>query len=157
MSGVGKLKRQATTMKREEFADVVKKLAADSTTTMEEKDTLCHLIDILATQQTSNPAGLVKAGAIPPLVELLTTGGDASQIHAASALATIAAAKLEYQDQIIEAGGVAPLCTLLRMGSNKANCYAAAAIASLADQPRYQEQILRAGPRSRWCGSCETT
>ena len=46
---------------------------------------------------------------------------------------------------IIDGGGIAPLCTLLRMGSNKANCFAAAAIASLADQPKHQEPIIKAG------------
>ena len=139
------LKRQAASMKREEFADVVRRLSLESTSTMEERDTLCHLVDILATHTASHPAALVKAGVIEPLIALVASGGDAAQIHAASTLATIAAAKYEYQDRIIAAGGVGPLCVLLKMGSNRANCYAAAAIASLADQPRYQEQILKAG------------
>ena len=42
------LKRQAASMKREEFADVVRRLSLESTSTMEERDTLCHLVDILA-------------------------------------------------------------------------------------------------------------
>ena len=34
------LKRQAASMKREEFADVVRRLSLESTSTMEERDTL---------------------------------------------------------------------------------------------------------------------
>ena len=94
MSGGGKLKRQATEMKREEFPGLVKQLSSAPAV---EKDTLAHLVDILVVHDKSNPAALVKAGAIKPLVELCATGNDSSQIHAASALATIAATKYEYQ------------------------------------------------------------
>ena len=142
MSGPGRLKKQATSMTLSQIPDIVKDLKA---ATYEGKEQVTHLMDIVALHQSQNPAALVQGGAIKPLVELLTNGNDGSQIHAASTLATIAAAKYEYQDKIIDAGGVEPLCHLLHQGSNKANCYAAAAVASLADQRKHQERIIKAG------------
>ena len=87
----GKLKRQATTMKHDDIKAVVANLKK---ATYEEKEKVTHLIDVLALHSESNPASLVSAGAIKPLVQLITSGTDGAQVHAASALATIAASPI---------------------------------------------------------------
>ena len=138
----GHLKRQASQMTFNDMPQLIKDLKKAA---YEDKEKLTHLIDVLAVQADANPQGLVAAGAIAPLVELVKTGNDGAQIHAASALATIAAAQYDYQDQIIQAGAIVPLVSLLHMGSNVANCFAAAAIASLSDQPKHRPAIIKAG------------
>ena len=140
--GDGKLKRQASRMQLTDIPQIVKDLKAAP---YEAKEKFVHLMDVIAVQQDKNPGVLVQAGAVKPLVELLTSGNDGSQIYSASTLATIAASKQEYQIKIIEAGAIAPLVTLLRMGSNKAQLFAAAAIAELSEQRAQQDPIVKAG------------
>ena len=111
----------------------------------EAKEKHVHLMDIVATQQQKNPGALVAAGAVKPLVDLISNGNDGAQLYSASTLATIAAANSEYQLKIIEAGGIAPLVTLLRMGSNKAQENAAYALAELSEQRAQQDPIIKAG------------
>ena len=138
----GHLKRQASQMTPADVPGLVGDLKKAA---YEEKEKIAHLVDILAIQVDTNPRALVSAGAIKPLIELVKSGNDGSQVHAASALATIAAAKYEFQDKIIQAGAIVPLVSLLHMGSNVANSFAAAAIASLSDQPKHRGEIVKAG------------
>ena len=138
----GHLKRQASQMTAADVPGLVGDLKKAA---YEDKEKVVHLMDILAVQVDTNPRELVAAGAIKPLIELVKSGTDGSQVHAASALATIAAAKFEFQDKIIEAGAIQPLVALLHMGSNTANSFAAAAIASLSDQKRHRGEIVKAG------------
>ena len=115
--GDGRLKRQASQMKLTDVPQIVKDLKAAQ---FADREKVAHLLDIVAMQTYQNPAALVSAGAIKPLIELLTTGTDGAQVHAASTLATVAAAKEEFQLKIIAEGAVTPLVQLLRSGSNKA-------------------------------------
>jgi len=140
--GGGRLKKQASGITVQEIPGIVKDLKA---ATYESREKTAHLMDLVAVQQTSNPAALVSSGAIKPLIDLVTDGNDGSQIHAASTLATIAAAKHEYQDLIVAGGAIAPLVQVARTGSNKAQTYAAAAIASLSEQHKHREGMVKAG------------
>ena len=72
-----------------------------------------HLMDIVALHQEVNVPALVSSGAVKPLLELVISGNDGSQIHAASTLATIASAKTEYQDMMVAEGVIGPLVKLL--------------------------------------------
>ena len=42
----------------------------------EAKEKHVHLMDIVATQQQKNPGALVAAGAVKPLVDLISNGND---------------------------------------------------------------------------------
>ena len=117
MAGVGRLKRQASSLTPTDVPRIVEELR---NAPYEEKEKVVRLMDVMAAHDKSvNPGALVMAGAIAPLVDLVKSGNDGSQIYAASTLATIASTKQEYQDKIVGAGGIKPLCALLRMGSNK--------------------------------------
>ena len=142
MGGDGRLKKQATMMSLTDIQGSVKELKAAA---YEEKEKVVHLMDVVAHHQSQNPAALVSGGAIKPLIDLIDSGNDGSQIHAASCLAIIATTKMEYQDKIVAAGAIPPLVKLLKMGSNKAMTYAAEAIAAISEQRKYQEPILKAG------------
>ena len=88
---------------------------------------------------------IARSGAIEPLIALLDSGVDESQIAAASALASLASSHAARQEEIAAAGAVAPLVSLLRMGSNKAQMQAAAALASLSELQQLQAPIIKAG------------
>ena len=62
---------------------------------------------------------LFQAGAVQPLVKLLSLGSAKAQAAAAGALHGIAHGKPEHQAAIVQAGGVAPLVHLLKAGSAK--------------------------------------
>jgi hypothetical protein len=117
--GDGRLKRQASSMKIADIPQVIKDLKQAS---FEEKESVAHLMDVIAVQHEQNPSALVGGGAIKPLIELVASGNDGSQVYAASTLATIAAAKQEYQDKIIKAGGIEPLCALLHSARRRTSC-----------------------------------
>jgi hypothetical protein len=119
MSGAGILKKQASSMTVADMPKIVHDLKHAS---YAEKDRISHLIDILALHQQQNAQALVGCGAVKALIDCVATGSDGTQIHAASALATIAADRLEFQDTLIKEGAVAPLVSLLHRGSNKAKC-----------------------------------
>ena len=140
--GPGKLKKQASGMLPTDIPKIVGELKDSES---EGKEQLAHLLSVLALHNPDNPPAIVSAGAIKPLVDLITSGTDGAQMHAASTLATIAASSQPFQDKIVDAGGIVPVCKLLSAGSNRANCFAAAAVASLADQPKHQEPIIKAG------------
>jgi hypothetical protein len=141
-AGDGRLKRQASTLQPTDIPQIVKDLKAAP---YEGKEKVVHLMDIVASQSSLNPQTLVSAGAIKPLVELLSNGTDGGQLYSAATLATIAAASSDFQLKIIAAGGIPPLVTLLRMGSNKAQENAAYALAELSEQRAQQDPILKAG------------
>ena len=83
-------------------------------------------------QEAENGVLLARAGAIRPLVALVTIGSPVAQHHACGALAVIAAGRKEYQEEIAVAGGVPPLAAALRAGDPSVQEMAAAAIASVS-------------------------
>ena len=139
--GDGNIKKEAARIGKDDIPKLVKDL---KTQPQEAKEQVAHLLDALAMQSTDHPLAMVNAGAIPPLVGLLESGTDGGQIHAASAIATIASVTKKY-DSIVKAGAIKPLVMLLRMGSQRAQTYAAAAIASVSEQTSNKGLITRAG------------
>ena len=94
---------------------------------------------------------LVNAGAIGPLFGALKAGMDGLHMHAAAALATIAAARAEYRSAIGKAGAISHLCMLLRSGGAKTMLQAAAALSSLSELPEHHTRPSCRGARSpRW-------
>ena len=116
-----------------------------SITPMEKKEWVAQIFAAITTQDPSKSAGLVKAGAIGPLVALLSTGTESGQLNACSALASIAASDPSYQEQIVEKGGIAPLVYLLKGGSAGTQEQAINALASVSEDRRHQEAIIKAG------------
>ena len=141
-SGIGRLKRRASSMRLTDIPQVVKDLR---NATYEAKEKQLRLLDIVAGQHHENPGALVAAGAVELLVDAVSKGNDGAQLFAASTLARIAAASSEHQLKIIAAGGIIPLVKLLRTGSNKAQEHAAYALAELSNQQVHQGPILKAG------------
>ena len=103
------------------------------------------LKEIAGMDHGSHAAELSRAGAIEPLVRLLSCGAANTQCSAASALAGVAVMKAEYQKQIVAAGGGPALVALLKTGSAKVQEEAAAALATLRVDVSFQSEILRAG------------
>ena len=82
--------------------DLVAQLRS-TTVPMEKKEYVAQLLAALTTQDPSSSAGLVKAGAIGPLVALISTGTQICQLNACSAIASIAANNKAHQQQIVDA------------------------------------------------------
>jgi vacuolar protein 8 len=74
---------------------------------------------------------LSKAGCIPPLVHLLTTGNDEAQAGAAGALGKLARNNTENKMAIAATGGIDPLRTLSVVGCGKAQSEAVCALLAL--------------------------
>ena len=141
-AGDGRAKKLASQRTTEDIPGIVASL---KNAPKDSKEQLAHLLDILAAQNAANPAAITKAGGIKHLVELLTSGTDGGQLHAASTLATIAATKKEFQLAVVQGGAITPLVALLRTGSNKAQIFAAAAIASISENPVHKDPVIKAG------------
>ena len=95
MQGQGKLKKEVSLMNVNDIPQAVVSLKAPS---LVEQERAAHLVDVLATHHKDHPKALVSAGAIGPLVELVASGSDGSQIHAASTLATLAQVGEGFQE-----------------------------------------------------------
>ena len=141
-AGDGRVKRLASEKSTEHIPDIVKGL---KTAPQEGKERLAHLLDIIATQNRDNPMAIAKAGGIKLLVDMVSSGTDGGQLHAASTLATLAGSAKELQLQIVQAGAIGPLVSLLKQGSNKAQVFAAAAVASVSEEPSHKEMVTKAG------------
>jgi len=82
-------------------------------------------------EDDANRALIVRAGGIPPLVELLRDGSAKGKAEAAKILAYLAVRNANVV-AIAEIGGVPPLVDLLRDGTAAAKHFAAAALRNLA-------------------------
>lgn len=92
----------------------------------------------------AHQSGIIKAGAITPLVQMLKSGSAAAQAFAAQAIANAAAFSHEAQKLIAKAGSIPLLLTLL--GGGKTQKPAASALAKLAhDNQEIQTEINDAG------------
>jgi hypothetical protein len=112
---------------------------------MEKKEWVASMLAALTTQDPSSAAAVVQAGAIGPLLSLLSAGSPSGQLHACSALAAIAANNSGHQQQIGSAGGIPPLVSLLRMGSAGIQEQAIKLLASVSEESSLQEPILKTG------------
>ena len=95
-------------------------------------------------QLEENAVLIAKAGAIRPLVTLVSNGTTLGQAHACGALATIAHDRPHYQQEILEADGVEALVYALRMGDASVQQFAVAALVALTEQPAFQAALLKA-------------
>jgi len=87
---------------------------------------------------------VAKAGAIPPLLRLLSDAR--AQTPAAGCLAMLVSNNSGVQQQVASAGGIPPLLALLNGRNIEAQVQAAAALSELAkENPDIQAQIVRAG------------
>lgn len=142
VAGDGRVKKLASQRGTDDIPGIVKDLKAAP---QDGKEQIAHLLDILATANEANPSAIVRAGGIKLLVDMLSSGTDGGQLHAASTLATIAASKKEFILATVDAGVIGPLVGLLRKGSNKAQVYAAAAVASISQDPEHKDAMIQAG------------
>ena len=83
-----------------------------------------------------------KAGAVEPLVDLVSEGSERQKEWAASALAAFASGNAESQEEIASAGGVEPLVALARDGTDRQKEAAAAALGVMA--------VKNAPPDGHW-------
>ena len=77
----------------------------------------------------SNNTTIVEAGAIPPLVALLTDGTDEAKEYASGAIRNLSNGT--NKTAIVEAGANPPLVALLASGTDEAKGNAAAALLNL--------------------------
>ena len=73
----------------------------------------------MAKDNRHNQDAITEAGAIPPLVGMLTAPVPELQARAAGALANLAHMNTENQGAITRTGAVAPLCSLIKEGSSE--------------------------------------
>ena len=112
----------------------------------EEQEQAVGMLASLAEQnRNEHTDALFKAGAIAPLVQLLTSGGAKSQAAASHALQAMMHGKPAHQKAMVLAGIVAPLVKLLKTGSAKVQEVAASALASLDADVAYQGDMIQAG------------
>ena len=120
------------------IARLVGVLSGFSANTMKESTLvqLCTLaasaIKEMAKDNRSNQDAITEAGAIPPLVAMLTSPAAQMQANAAGALANLAHHHSDNQGAIARTGAVAPLCSLMKEGSDETKDESAWAIWSLA-------------------------
>ena len=84
--GDGRVKKLASLRGTDDIPSIVKDLRAAP---QESKEQIAHLLDILATQNEANPAAIVKAGGVKYLVDMLASGTDGGQLHAAPHLSPV--------------------------------------------------------------------
>ena len=97
----------------------------------------------LARDCPANKAGIVDAGAIKPLAQLLQCGSETAQEQAAAALRNLGGHRTQ---RFVEEGAVAPLVALLGSGSARAREQAAAALRNFAAfEDGNRLAIVRAG------------
>lgn len=136
------------------LVDFIRKLVTDVRNgNMDLKEHAARSLDSLTEQSSSldgrqrdeqNTVLIARAGAIPPLIELVSSGSTVAQAHACGALARIAHKQAKYQQQILEAGGCGALVYALRFGDSSVQQRAVAALASVSEQRASQEVILSA-------------
>lgn len=104
----------------------------------ETKETAAGMLSSLASQNHGEHLdALFVAGAIPPLVRILTIGSAKAMGSAAAALHALANGKPKHQAAIISCGAVVPLVKLLKTGSAKVQeevCFSAQRTAREYDQ-----------------------
>ena len=130
-------------MMDDEIQKRVQSLRSPEASDREKKEAVCALAN-LALRNDQNNAAIAAAGAIPPLVALVTSRSDASKLEAARALRNLA-----RNDQntaaIAAAGGIPPLVALVTSGSDSAKLEAAGALRNLAGNDQNQAAIAAAG------------
>eukprot|EP01052_Picozoa_sp_SAG31_P050035 SAG31_NODE_11237_length_1050_cov_4.801262_1_plen_104_part_10 len=85
-----------------------------------------------AFNNADNKVAIAQAGALAPLVRLLTEGSANAKEQAVLALQSLAANNADNKVAIAQAGALAPLVRLLTEGSAKAKENAAGALRNLA-------------------------
>lgn len=133
------------------------------------------LVQIAQMDHGRHSEELFHAGAVKPLVGVLSNGSVKAQTYAATALASISIRKAAHQKAVVEVGGAEPLVGLLKTGSAKVQeevrrpprrppaplgcaaraarprhlpwprLQAAAALAALDADVSHQEAIIKAG------------
>ena len=99
---------------------------------------------LAAHENDANRVAIVKAGAIGPLVELLSLGSDNAKEQAAGALRNLSI-NAANRAAIAAAGAIAPLVELLRRGSASAKESAVGALLHLANNDANAAAIVAAG------------
>ncbi|CAE6950889.1 PUB4 [Symbiodinium natans] len=89
-------------------------------------------------------AKAAKAGAIEPLVALLTAGSEKDKENAACALKYLAYGDADNKVRIAKAGAIEPLVALVHTGSDEAKGYAKVALSNLAFQNEAIEKDIEA-------------
>lgn len=114
----------------DDFLKATVKRATDGTDA--EKEVAAAALKSLATQNHGEYVeALAKAGAVKPLLQLLTNGSFNAQSSACGCLAVVAHGRTEVQVAICNGGGVQSIVKLLRMGGAAVQEQAAAALAAL--------------------------
>jgi hypothetical protein len=122
---------------------LVRVLSADSS---EAREYAAAVVSALARGRGENKKLIYVAGAIPPLVALLTDPSPMTQKHAACALWGLSDGKDGvYDKQIVEHGGVAPLIALLQRDQYETRGFAAACLLCLCHDPDAKEAIISHG------------
>ena len=91
----------------------------------------------------SGAARLVRAGAVAPLAALVSAGTDLGQIHAATALATLAAAG--FTNELAQVGTIKQTINMMRTSSQQAQAAAVALLKFLSAPTAHRSAILAAG------------
>jgi hypothetical protein len=115
----------------------------------EEDEAREHAVAVLSTlarSQGGNKKAIAQAGAIKPLVELLSDPSIATQRYAACALWSLADGKEgTYDKEIVECGAVEPLIAMLLLNQSDTSGFAAACLACLCADENARRGIIEAG------------
>lgn len=86
----------------------------------------------MADGNKENQTSLMKEGAIPPIVTMVTNPDPGMQTNAAGALACLSKDHPDNQAAVARSGAIPPLCTMVRDGTTETKEQSAAAIWALA-------------------------
>ena len=97
---------------------------------------LCTMVALciwhMADGNRENQTALMKEGAIPPVVAMVTNPDPEMQTNAAGSLACLSREHTDNQNAVARAGAIPPLCTMVREGANETREESAAALWALA-------------------------
>lgn len=131
--------------RRTEFdQDVGKHISQLRTGTPDQKTDAALVLGILATASSENQAAIVRAGAVPQLVELLKCDMPEARGQAAVALRALAANNTYNKVAIVRAGAIPVLIRLLQQDTAEVQEVAESALQALAET-NSQVEIAQAG------------
>jgi len=79
-----------------------------------------------------NRISVARAGAVPPLIQLLRSTTSEAQLQAAWALHNLTSKNSDNKEAVVREGGVSPLVNVLRMGTAEAKAQAVGALRNLS-------------------------
>jgi len=121
-------------------------VAVLSTGLDEAREYAVAVLSTLARSQGGNKKAIAQAGAIPPLVDLLSDASMATQRNAACTLWSLSDGKEGvYDKEMVQCGAVQPLIAMLMLNQTETSGFAAACLSCLCADENARRGIIEAG------------